>query len=80
MTSGEFKFAMQVEMVLNRIPQPEYRQLMVEALMVLSLLVETDGLHVNMSQIIEVDRLVNDANNLFIEDQVTVTFSFIAQL
>ena len=26
MTEGELKFALQVEMVLNKIPQPEYRQ------------------------------------------------------
>ena len=31
MTAGELKFALQVEMVHNRIPKPEYRQLMVEA-------------------------------------------------
>jgi phosphorylase kinase alpha/beta subunit len=40
MTSGELKFALQVETVLNAIPQPEYRQLMVEAMMVYSLLAE----------------------------------------
>ena len=36
MTSGELKFALQVETVLNAIPQPEYRQLMVEAMVILT--------------------------------------------
>ena len=40
MTSGELKFALRVEQALNTIPEPEFRQLMVEALMVLSLIVE----------------------------------------
>lgn len=31
MTPGELKFALEVETVLNTIPQPEYRQLVVEA-------------------------------------------------
>jgi phosphorylase kinase alpha/beta subunit len=39
MTSEEIKFALSVEQVLNSVPQPEYRQLMVEALMILHLLV-----------------------------------------
>ncbi|XP_067663658.1 probable phosphorylase b kinase regulatory subunit alpha isoform X3 [Haliotis asinina] len=69
MTPREFKFALQVEKVLNLIPQPEYRQLMVEALMVLILLVENDGQHINMKHIIQVDKLVDDANKLFIKDQ-----------
>ena len=43
MTAGEMKFALQVEMVLNRIPQPEYRQLMVEAMMVLVLIEQHDN-------------------------------------
>ena len=30
MTAGELKFALEVETVLNTIPQPEYRQLVVE--------------------------------------------------
>ncbi|CAL1539769.1 unnamed protein product [Lymnaea stagnalis] len=69
MTKGEFKFALQVEMVLNRIPQPEYRQLMVEAMMVLTMLVENDNNRVNLSgHDIEVDKIVHEANNLFIKD------------
>ncbi|KAL5012659.1 hypothetical protein ScPMuIL_011210 [Solemya velum] len=68
MTPGEFKFALQVEKVLNRIPQPEYRQLMVEALMVLTLLSENDW-KLDLNQVIQVDRLVHEANKLFVTDQ-----------
>lgn len=34
MTAGELKFALEVETVLNTIPQPEYRQLVVEVSLV----------------------------------------------
>ncbi|KAK3769886.1 hypothetical protein RRG08_036931 [Elysia crispata] len=71
MTKGEFKFALQVEMVLNRIPQPEYRQLMVEAMMVLTTLAQSEGntpvLDLSHTEI-EVDNIVQEANNLFIKD------------
>lgn len=69
MTSGEIKFALNVEQVLNSVPQPEYRQLLVEALMVLHLLIEykvTD----NLGGIVNVEQLVHKANYLFLEDQV----------
>ena len=70
MTSGEFKFALQVERVLNMIPQPEYRQLMVEALMVTTFLVESDC-RINLTgQVIHIDKLVHEANDVFIKDQV----------
>ncbi|KAK6168459.1 hypothetical protein SNE40_020988 [Patella caerulea] len=69
MTPGEFKFALQVEMVLNKIPQPEYRQLMVEALMVLTLLVENDNQRIILDHVIELDKIVHEADALFISDQ-----------
>ncbi|XP_071951330.1 phosphorylase b kinase regulatory subunit alpha, skeletal muscle isoform-like isoform X2 [Antedon mediterranea] len=68
MTAGELKFALAVETVLNRIPQPQYRQLMVEALMVLTLVVE-NGWFQSLGGTIQVDKLVADANDLFLEDQ-----------
>ena len=40
MTSGEMKFALVVESVLNSVPEPEYRQMLVEALCVVSMIVE----------------------------------------
>lgn len=67
MTEGEIKFAVQVESVLNHVPQPEYRQLLVEALMVLGLLAHRDLPH--MGGIVHVDRIVHAANALFLADQ-----------
>ena len=71
MTAGELKFALQVEMVHNRIPQPEYRQLMVEALMVLCLIVEHDNGTTHWNHVIQVERLVHRANKIYIEEQVS---------
>ena len=39
MTPGELKFALHVENILSTVSQPEYRQLLLEALMVLTMLV-----------------------------------------
>jgi len=69
MTSGELKFALRVEAVLNTIPQPEYRQLVVEALMVLTLVVE-HNLVAYLGEILQVEGLVHSANNIFLDEQV----------
>ncbi|XP_039221325.1 phosphorylase b kinase regulatory subunit alpha, liver isoform-like isoform X6 [Crotalus tigris] len=67
MTPCEIKFAVHVESVLNHVPQPEYRQLLVEAILVLTLLSEID---VNsIGGIIHVDRIVHIANDLFLQEQ-----------
>jgi len=71
MTSGELKFALRVESVLNTIPQPEYRQLVVEALMVLTLVVE-HNISPYLGEILEVENLVVTANRLFLRDQEKV--------
>lgn len=68
MTPGELKFALEVETALNTIPQPEYRQLVVEALMVLTLVTEHNIIS-NLGDIICVEHLVHKANQLFLEDQ-----------
>ncbi|XP_075904310.1 phosphorylase b kinase regulatory subunit alpha, liver isoform isoform X3 [Nelusetta ayraudi] len=67
MTAGEIKFAVQVESVLNHVPQPEYRQLLVETVMVLGLVadVEVDCI----GSIVHVDRILHLANELFLTDQ-----------
>lgn len=70
MTPGELKFALQVEQVLNSIPQPEYRQLVVEALMVVTLLIEYNSVK-NLGGVINVEQIVHKANGLFLEDQVS---------
>ncbi|XP_026765001.2 probable phosphorylase b kinase regulatory subunit alpha isoform X1 [Galleria mellonella] len=69
MTSGELKFALAVETVLNSIPQPEYRQLVVEALMVLTLVVEYKAVS-HLGEMIGVENLVHKANQIFLEDQM----------
>uniref|UniRef100_U5EXU1 Phosphorylase b kinase regulatory subunit n=1 Tax=Corethrella appendiculata TaxID=1370023 RepID=U5EXU1_9DIPT len=72
MTSNELKFALEVETALNTIPQPEYRQLVVETLMVLTLLTEHNMVP-NLGGIIYVEHLVHKANQLFLEDQRKVS-------
>uniref|UniRef100_A0A8C2WB75 Phosphorylase b kinase regulatory subunit n=1 Tax=Cyclopterus lumpus TaxID=8103 RepID=A0A8C2WB75_CYCLU len=67
MTEGEIKFAVQVESVLNHVPQPEYRQLLVETVMVLGLVADVDV--DSIGGIIHVDRILHLANDLFLSDQ-----------
>ncbi|KAJ8936869.1 hypothetical protein NQ314_012133 [Rhamnusium bicolor] len=69
MTPGELKFALAVETVLNTIPQPEYRQLIVEALMVLTLVSEYNVVP-SLGGVIQVEYLVHTANELFLDDQM----------
>lgn len=73
MTSGELKFALAVETVLNSIPQPEYRQLIVEALMVLTLVSE-HNVAPWLGGIIQIEKLVHVANETFLDDQVRPSF------
>uniref|UniRef100_A0A8C0UN88 Phosphorylase b kinase regulatory subunit n=1 Tax=Cyanistes caeruleus TaxID=156563 RepID=A0A8C0UN88_CYACU len=69
MTPCEIKFAVHVESVLNHIPQPEYRQLLVEAILVLTFL---SDIEVNsIGGIIHVDRIVHMANDLFLQELVS---------
>ena len=49
MTSGEMKFALVVESVLNSVPEPEYRQMLVEALCVVSMVVENQVTYITFS-------------------------------
>ncbi|NXT96358.1 KPB1 kinase, partial [Anhinga rufa] len=67
MTPGEMKFAVHVESVLNRVPQPEYRQLLVEAILVLTMLVDME-VH-TIGGIIAVEKILQMANDLFYEEQ-----------
>lgn len=69
MTPCEIKFAVHVESVLNHVPQPEYRQLLVEAILVLTFL---SDIEVNsIGGIIHVDRIVHVANDLFLQELVS---------
>lgn len=69
MTSGELKFALAVETVLNWIPHPEYRQLIVETLMVFTLYAEHHTTPIS-HEIITIEDFVHKANELFLQDQV----------
>ncbi|NXN10646.1 KPB2 kinase, partial [Indicator maculatus] len=66
MTPCEIKFAVHVESVLNHVPQPEYRQLLVEALLVLTFLSDVEVS--TIGGIIHVDRIVHMANDLFLQE------------
>jgi len=70
MTPSELKFALKVESLLNAVTDPEYRQLLVEVLMVLSLVVNEDPAQ-PLGHTIVVDHILKDANYLFVEAQVT---------
>ncbi|KAM8975758.1 phosphorylase b kinase regulatory subunit alpha, liver isoform 2-T2 [Pelodytes ibericus] len=67
MTAGEIKFAVHVESVLNHVPQPEYRQLLVEAIHVLTFVSDMEV--ESIGGIIHVDRIVHLASDLFLQDQ-----------
>ncbi|XP_052002634.1 phosphorylase b kinase regulatory subunit alpha, skeletal muscle isoform isoform X3 [Xyrauchen texanus] len=67
MTPGEIKFAVHVERVLNRVPQPEYRQLLVEGILVLTMLADVDIQ--SIGSIIHIEKIVHIANDLFYKDQ-----------
>lgn len=69
MTAGELKFALLVENVLNHIPQPEYRQLIVETIVILSLISDAQGIPF-LSDNIRVDQILIKASNLFYNDMV----------
>ncbi|XP_037615654.1 phosphorylase b kinase regulatory subunit alpha, skeletal muscle isoform isoform X19 [Sebastes umbrosus] len=67
MTPGEIKFSVHVETVLNRVPQPEYRQLLVEAILVLTMLADVEI--PSIGSIIHVEKIVHLANDMFYKDQ-----------
>ncbi|XP_040323655.1 phosphorylase b kinase regulatory subunit alpha, skeletal muscle isoform isoform X5 [Herpailurus yagouaroundi] len=70
MTPGEIKFSVHVESVLNRVPQPEYRQLLVEAILVLTMMADIE-IH-SIGSIIAVEKIVHIANELFLQEQKTL--------
>uniref|UniRef100_A0A4W4ETA7 Phosphorylase b kinase regulatory subunit n=1 Tax=Electrophorus electricus TaxID=8005 RepID=A0A4W4ETA7_ELEEL len=62
MTPGEIKFVVHVETVLNCIPQPEYRQLLVETILVLTMMSEVDI--PSVGSIIHVEKIAQMANTI----------------
>lgn len=69
MTAKELKFALCVEGALNRIPEPEYRQLIVEALMVMALVVENYP-DQPLWDTVDVDDLVYEGHKIYLKEQV----------
>ncbi|CAF0780748.1 unnamed protein product [Brachionus calyciflorus] len=69
MTKEELKFALLVEEALNGITEPEYRQLIVEACMLMVMLAQNEP-RFFLNEIIIIDNIVNRANELFLQEQV----------
>ncbi|XP_077778597.1 phosphorylase b kinase regulatory subunit alpha, skeletal muscle isoform-like isoform X3 [Podarcis muralis] len=67
MTPGEIKFAVGVESALNKIPQPEYRQLCVETIWVLTLLAEVD--FDGAGRLVSIDDIIKMADEAFRQEQ-----------
>jgi phosphorylase kinase alpha/beta subunit len=69
MTRREIKFALEVEQVLNQISEPEYREIIVEVLTLMSRLEELlmTKPKIPLDQPFEVDIVVYRANELFVE-------------
>ena len=70
MTSGEMKFHLRCETMLNTIPEPEFRQLVVEAITVLILMVDCKVAQY-LGGVIRIEDIVHEANRVFLEDQKT---------
>jgi phosphorylase kinase alpha/beta subunit len=69
MTKEELKFALLVEEALNRIPEPEYRQLIAEACMIMIMLAESEP-NFHLNEIIVIDHIVERANDIFLNEQI----------
>ena len=66
-TSGEMNFHLRCEALLNCVPDPGFRQLVVEAIMILTLAVE-HNVAPFLGTIINVDDIVHEANKIFLSD------------
>lgn len=67
-TPGEMKFHLECEALLTSVSLPDYRQLAVEAILVLILIVDYNVVPY-LGGIIKVENIVNTANQIFLEDQ-----------
>ena len=67
MTSGEIKFHLHCEALLNTVPEPAFRQLVVEAILVLILVVEYKVVPY-LGGVININDIVRSANQMFLED------------
>ena len=75
MTEGEIKFALQVESVLNHVPEPEYRQLIVEALITLTIFSELNKRKHIINSVIPVNDIVTTAYRIYLNDGVSSSSS-----
>ena len=67
MTQDELKFDLKVEEVFSKISEPEYRQVLIESLMVLATLVDQHYGN-RLSAVVQVENLAKHANHLFLSD------------
>ncbi|MFH4979831.1 hypothetical protein AB6A40_006540 [Gnathostoma spinigerum] len=70
MTRKEIKFALQVEQVLNQIAEPEYREMIVETLALMTRMdsiLKTDRPNIPKDRPFDVDSILHRANSLFVE-------------
>ena len=67
MTSSELKFALLLEKTLNCLPEPSMRQMVVEALSILSFLANLQNSSIGW--IIDVDEIIRRAKQIFKADQ-----------
>ena len=63
MTRDELKFALMVENVMNTVPEPEYRQMLVEALVVLAAFASEQTLE-RLDDTVDLAQIVAEANRL----------------
>ena len=61
MTRDELKFALMVENVMNTVPEPEYRQMLVEALVVLAAFAAEQTME-RLDDTIDLAEIVAEAN------------------
>ena len=77
MTESEMNFALAVEERLNTIPQPEFRQLFVEAIIILTSIFENLPKNVIpgvKDTVIHVDHLVQRANSIYLQVRMITRF------
>ena len=68
MTRDELKFALIVEEVMNTVPEPEYRQMLVETLVVLAAFANEQTM-VRLDDTIDLAQILAEANRIFLEEQ-----------
>lgn len=78
MTRHEIKFSLQVEELLNRISEPEFREIIIEALTLLghlNRLIMAEPI-IPIDRAFDVEQIVYMANDLFVEHNVTFFMDF----